>query len=72
FKFVIPLAGAIVLMQGIAEMIRCAVCIRTGAWTPRLKDAEESDVVAQQLAGSEFVDEEAKRLAIEKSIGMKG
>ncbi|SFC16399.1 TRAP-type mannitol/chloroaromatic compound transport system, small permease component [Polaromonas sp. OV174] len=72
FKLVIPLAGAIVLMQGIAEMIRCMVCIRTGAWTPRLKDAEESDVVAQQLAGSEFVDEEAKRLAIEKSIGMKG
>jgi TRAP-type mannitol/chloroaromatic compound transport system permease small subunit len=72
FKFVIPVAGAIVLMQGLAEMLRCAVCIRTGEWTPRLKDAEESDVVAQQLAGSEFVDEEAKRLAIEKSIGMKG
>jgi TRAP-type mannitol/chloroaromatic compound transport system permease small subunit len=72
FKFVIPLAGSIVLMQGIAEMIRCVVCIRTGAWTPRLKDAEEADVVAQQLAGSEFVDEDAKRLAIEKSKGMKG
>jgi TRAP-type mannitol/chloroaromatic compound transport system permease small subunit len=72
FKFVIPVAGAIVLMQGIAEMIRCLVCIKTGVWTPRLKDAEESDVVAQQLAGSEFVDEEAKRLAIEKSIGLKG
>jgi len=72
FKFVIPLAGTIVLMQGIAEMIRCVVCIRTGAWTPRLKDAEEADVVAQQLAGSEFVDEDAKRLAIEKSKGMKG
>ena len=72
FKFVIPVAGAIVLMQGLAEMLRCVVCIRTGVWTPRLKDAEESDVVAQQLASSEFVDEEAKRLAIEKSIGMKG
>jgi TRAP-type mannitol/chloroaromatic compound transport system permease small subunit len=72
FKFVIPVAGAIVLMQGIAEMIRCMACIKTGVWTPRLKDAEESDVVAQQLAGSEFVDEEAKRLAIEKSVGLKG
>ncbi|MFS2036248.1 TRAP transporter small permease subunit [Polaromonas sp. CT11-55] len=72
FKFVIPLAGAIVLMQGIAEMIRCVVCLRTGAWTPRLRDAEEADVVAQQLAGSEFVDEDAKQLAIEKSKGMKG
>ena len=72
FKFMIPLAGALVLMQGVAEIIRCVVCLRTGQWTPRLKDAQESDVVAQQLAGSEYVDEEAKQLAIEKSKGMKG
>ncbi len=72
FKFVIPVAGAIVLMQGIAEIARCVVCIQTGEWTPRLKDAEESDVVAQQLASSEYVDEEARQLAIEKSKGMKG
>ena len=72
FKFVIPVAGAIVLMQGVAEMIRCVVCIKTGVWTPRLKDAQESDVVAQQLAGSEFVDEEAKALAIEQSKTVKG
>ena len=72
FKFMIPLAGALVLMQGVAEIIRCVVCLKTGAWTPRLKDAQESDVVAQQLEGSEYVDEEAKRMAIEKSIGMKG
>jgi TRAP-type mannitol/chloroaromatic compound transport system permease small subunit len=72
FKFIIPFAGALVLMQGVAEIIRCGVCIQTGEWTPRLKDAQESDVVAQQLEGSEYVDEEAKKLAIEKSIGMKG
>ena len=72
FKFIIPLAGAIVLMQGVAEIIRCVVCIKTGVWTPRIKDAEESDVVEQQLAGSETVDAEARDLAIEKSKGMKG
>jgi TRAP-type mannitol/chloroaromatic compound transport system permease small subunit len=72
FKFMIPLAGALVLMQGVSEIIRCIVCLKTGAWTPRLKDAQEADVVAQQLESSEYVDEEAKRLAIEKSIGMKG
>ena len=59
-------------MQGISEIIRCIVCLKTGAWTPRLKDAKESDVVAQQLEGSETVDEETKRMAIEKSAGMKG
>ena len=72
FKFMIPFAGALVLMQGISEIVRCIVCLKTGTWTPRLKDAQESDVVAQQLEGSEYVDEEAKRLAIEKSVGMKG
>jgi TRAP-type mannitol/chloroaromatic compound transport system permease small subunit len=72
FKFIIPLAGAIVLMQGVAEIIRCIVCLRTGKWPERLRDAEEADVVAQQLAGSEYVDEESRRLAIEKSKGMRG
>jgi TRAP-type mannitol/chloroaromatic compound transport system permease small subunit len=72
FKFMIPLAGGLVLMQGVSEIIRCIVCLKTGAWTPRLKDVKESDVVAQQLDGSEHVDEETKRMAIEKSAGMKG
>ena len=72
FKFIIPLAGALVLMQGLAEMLRCVVCLQTGEWTPRLKDAKESDVVVQQLAGSESVDEEARRLAIEQSKCLKG
>jgi hypothetical protein len=58
-------------MQGVSEIIRCVVCLRTGAWTPRLKDAQEADVVGQQLAGSEFVDEEARQLAIEQSKGLK-
>ena len=72
FKFIIPVAGAVVLMQGLAEMLRCLVCIKTGQWTPRLQDAHETDVVAQQLAASDQIDDEAKRLAIEQSRGMKG
>jgi TRAP-type mannitol/chloroaromatic compound transport system permease small subunit len=72
FKFIIPFAGAIVLLQGIAEIIRCVVCLKTGAWTPRLKDAKEADVISQQLEGSEFVDDEARSMAIENSKGIKG
>jgi hypothetical protein len=48
------------------------VCLRTGQWTPRLKDAQEADVVAQQLAGSDMVDAETRELAIEQSKGLKG
>jgi len=71
FKFVIPLAGAVLLMQGLAEMLRCVVCIRTGVWTERTKDAEEIDVVEQQLAGSTLVDEDARRAAIESAKHME-
>src|SRR5688500_7433534 len=53
FKTVIPLAGALILLQGMAEMVRCVVCLRTGAWPSRLKDVSEIDVVEEQLAHSE-------------------
>src|SRR2546429_6831735 len=32
FKTVIPIAGALVLLQGVAEMARCVVCLKTGEW----------------------------------------
>jgi len=44
FKFVIPVAGFLLLLQGLVEILRCAVCIRDGKWPPRLKDVEEIDV----------------------------
>jgi len=67
FKTVIPIAGAMVMLQGIAEVVRCIVCIRTGEWPSRLKDVSEIDVVEEQLAHSEFVDEESRKIAIERA-----
>jgi TRAP-type mannitol/chloroaromatic compound transport system permease small subunit len=67
FKFMIPLAGLMVVIQGIAEIIRCIVCLRTGEWPSRLKDVTEIDVVEEQLAHSEYVDEESRRIAIESA-----
>ncbi len=65
FKTVIPIAGALVMFQGLAEILRCIVCLRTGAWPPRLEDVEEIDVIETQLGRSEFVDEESRRAAME-------
>jgi len=65
FKSIIPLAGALVLLQGVAEIVRCIACLRTGEWPERLKDAEEIDVVEQQLAGSTYVDDESRKRAIQ-------
>jgi TRAP-type mannitol/chloroaromatic compound transport system permease small subunit len=67
FKTVIPIAGALVLLQGLAEIVRCVMCLKTGEWPERLKDAEEIDVIEQQLAGSTLVDEESRKQAIERA-----
>src|SRR3990170_1384425 len=67
FKTVIPVAGALVMLQGVAEIVRCVLCLRTGAWPARLEDVEEIDVVGEQLAPSEFVDEESRRAAMESA-----
>jgi TRAP-type mannitol/chloroaromatic compound transport system permease small subunit len=44
FKFVIPLAGALLLLQGVVEIIRCVLCLQTGVWPAREGDVEEVDV----------------------------
>ena len=44
FKMIIPIAGALLLLQGFAEIIRCIVCLQTGEWPKREHDVEEVDV----------------------------
>ena len=65
FKTVIPIAGALVLLQGLGEIVRAFVCLKTGEWPSRLKDVAETDVIEEQLAHSEYVDEESRRHAID-------
>ena len=67
FKTIIPIAGVLVMLQGIAEMVRCVVCLKTGEWPSRLKDVAEIDVIEEQLAHSEYVDEESRKIAIERA-----
>lgn len=44
FKFVVPIAGGFLLLQGIVEIIRCVMCLKTGVWPARAQDVEEVDV----------------------------
>jgi TRAP-type mannitol/chloroaromatic compound transport system permease small subunit len=67
FKAVIPLAGTLVMLQGLAEIARCLVCLKMGAWPGRLKDVAEIDIIEEQLAHSEYVDEASRKLAIERA-----
>ena len=44
FKSVIPLAGALILLQGLVEIVRCVMCLQQGEWPSRIQDVEEVDV----------------------------
>ncbi len=52
YKTVIPITGVLLLLQGIVEVVRCLVCLRTGTWPQRLHDVEELEkVILDQHAG---------------------
>ena len=67
FKTIIPIAGALVMLQGVAEIVRCIACLKTGVWPSRLKDVAEMDVVGEQLEHSEIVDEDERTAAIARA-----
>jgi TRAP-type mannitol/chloroaromatic compound transport system permease small subunit len=67
FKTMIPIAGALVMLQGIAEVVRCILCLKTGAWPERARDVEEIDVIEDQLAQSLYVDDESRKYAIDRA-----
>lgn len=45
FKTLIPISGTLILLQGVAEAVRCIQCIRTGAWPARLHDVQETETM---------------------------
>lgn len=44
FKAFIPIAGALILLQGVVEIVRCVVCLRRGQWPSRQDDVQEVNV----------------------------
>jgi TRAP-type mannitol/chloroaromatic compound transport system permease small subunit len=46
-KALIPAAGIMLFIQGIAQVIRCILCIQTGIWPLKLHDVEELETAIQ-------------------------
>lgn len=44
FKTFIPIAGALMIVQGAAEIARCVICLKNGTWPSRQEDVQEVDV----------------------------
>ncbi len=54
FKTLIPVAGGLFIIQGVAECMRCYMAIKSNQWLPRLKDVQETeDLLKNQAAGFE-------------------
>lgn len=52
YKTLIPATGVLLLLQGVVEVVRCLICLKTGAWPQRLHDVEELEkVILEQHAG---------------------
>ena len=50
FKTLIPLAGGLFIIQGVAECLRCYLAIKTNSWLPRLEDAKETEDILHAQA----------------------
>lgn len=60
-KALIPVTGFLLFLQGIADVIRCILCIRSGAWPQRLHDVEEMESAI--LAEQQYKREQAEKAA---------
>jgi len=68
FKFLIPLVGFLLLLQGLVELVRCIHCIRDSRWPKRLSDVEELDQII--LAQAEALGAEALAARVAGGTGI--
>jgi TRAP-type mannitol/chloroaromatic compound transport system permease small subunit len=45
FKTLIPLAGVLLVLQGVAEVFRCIIALKEGQWPVRNVEEEELEKV---------------------------
>lgn len=73
FKALLPLVGVILLLQGIAEVMRCVVCLRAGQWPPRPQDVEELEKqIVEQVQAGEFDAEAVLGTTVEELPPLEG
>jgi TRAP-type mannitol/chloroaromatic compound transport system permease small subunit len=55
-KMLIPVGGALIFLQGLAEVLRCLLCLKQGHWEPRLHDVEELEKQILEKAATEGIE----------------
>ena len=55
-KSMIPAAGIMLIIQGVSEVFRSVICIKTGIWPSRMVVAEETDKILMRTSQQEDKD----------------
>jgi|SRR5688572_22449328 TRAP-type mannitol/chloroaromatic compound transport system permease small subunit len=55
FKTVIIVAGVLLVIQGIAQVFRCVICLKTGSWPAPPQDVEELEKMLLQRKSLEVL-----------------
>ena len=63
-KMMICVGGALIALQGFAEVLRCVLCIRDGKWPARLHDVEELE--------KQIIEQHARELAAQAPATASG
>jgi TRAP-type mannitol/chloroaromatic compound transport system permease small subunit len=68
FKWLISIVGCLMVIQGVVELIRCIMAVKTGEWPQRLHDVEELDKIMLEKAehGEYQVIKELEELGVRK------
>ncbi|MGI6855418.1 TRAP transporter small permease subunit [Mesorhizobium sp. 1B3] len=68
FKSVIVAAGILLVIQGIAQVFRCILCLRTGAWPSPLEDVEELEKVLIEAKSLEVLEHGSEAVDIPSGV----
>ena len=55
FKTVMVAAGLLLVVQGIAQLMRCILCMRDGYWLPPEQDVRETEEILMEKGGDAHI-----------------
>ena len=61
FKTLIPVAGGLLILQGVAELLRCWITMRTGRWPERLEDVKETEDILMDIQEHDLAKQQESR-----------
>lgn len=67
FKLIIPITGVLMTMQGVVEVLRCVICIRTGEWPQRQSDVEETEQLILAEAEAQGVKVDTSKIHVDEA-----